>query len=106
MQENIFFQLPDYRRRNGYDKAVQKVTMISHFKLFFIAANAWLLGRMPKLIDIIYLKPWQPVALLVSSSNTSSNVKQKIQFGLMCNYFGCCTAFSCVLFNCFVIYRI
>lgn len=63
---------------------------------------------MPKLIDIIYLKPWQPVALLVSGSNTSSNVKHslKIKFGLMYNYFGCYKAFSYVLFNCLVIYRI
>lgn len=103
-----FFQLRDCRRRDSYDKAVQKITLISHIKWFFITANAWLLGRRPKLIDIIYLKLWQPVALLVSSSNTSSNVKHslKIQSGLMYNYFGCCTAFSCVLFNCLVIYRI
>lgn len=84
MQESSFFQLPGCRRRNSYEKAVQKITVINHIKWFFITASAWLLGIMPKLIDTIYLKPWQPVALLVSSSNTSSNVKHslKIQFGI------------------------
>lgn len=50
-------------RRNSYNKTVQKMTVISHIKRFFATANAWLLGRMPKLIDIICLKPWQPVSL-------------------------------------------
>lgn len=108
VQEDRIFQLPDHRRRNSYDKAVQKIAMINHIKWFFITANTWLLGWRPKLIDIIFLKSWQHVALLVSSCNTSSNVKYspKTRFGLMYNYLVYCRAFSCVLFNCLVIYRI
>lgn len=44
IQESGIFQFPDHRRRNSYDKAVQKIAMINHIKWFFITANTWLLG--------------------------------------------------------------
>lgn len=34
----------------------QKIVMVNHIKWFSVTANAWLLGRRPKLMDIIYLK--------------------------------------------------